>query len=114
MSGKGLKELLYFVNDLLKTMDREPVEFEQEYFPDEFNDNPDDPFTVLKIEDGVFSIEGPRIEKMLGYTNLESEKGFMFFQKFMKDNKILDMLVDLGITDGDTVKIYGHEFDYYK
>ena len=32
----------------------------------------------------------------------------------MKDNKILDMLVDLGITDGDTVKIYGHEFDYYK
>ena len=114
VSGKGLKELLYFVNDLLKTMDREPVEFEQEYFPDEFNDNPDDPFTVLKIEDGVFSIEGPRIEKMLGYTNLESEKGFMFFQKFMKDNKILDMLVDLGITDGDTVKIYGHEFDYYK
>ena len=74
VSGKGLKELLYFVNDLLKTMDREPVEFEQEYFPDEFNDNPDDPFTVLKIEDGVFSIEGPRIEKMLGYTNLESEK----------------------------------------
>ena len=114
VSGKGLKELLYFVNDLLTTMDREPVEFEQEYFPDEFNDNPDDPFTVLKIEDGVFSIEGPRIEKMLGYTNLESEKGFMFFQKFMKDNKILDMLVDLGITDGDTVKIYGHEFDYYK
>ena len=114
VSGKGLKELLYFVNDLLKTMDREPVEFEQEYFPDEFNDNPDDPFTVLKIEDGVFSIEGPRIEKMLGYTNLESEKGFMFFQKFMKDNKILDMLVDLGITDGDTVKIYGHELDYYK
>ena len=114
VSGKGLKELLYFVNDLLKTMDIEPVEFEQEYFPDEFNDNPDDPFTVLKIEDGVFSIEGPRIEKMLGYTNLESEKGFMFFQKFMKDNKILDMLVDLGITDGDTVKIYGHEFDYYK
>ena len=114
VSGKGLKELLYFVNDLLKTMDREPVDFEQEYFPDAFNDNPDDPFTVLKIEDGVFSIEGPRIEKMLGYTNLESEKGFMFFQKFMKDNKILDMLVDLGITDGDTVKIYGHEFDYYK
>ena len=114
VSGKGLKELLYFVNDLLKTMDREPVEFEQEYFPDEFNDNPDDPFTVLKIEDGVFSIEGPRIEKMLGYTNLESEKGFMFFQKFMKDNGILKELEDMGIEEGDTVRLYGFAFSYYK
>ena len=51
---------------------------------------------------------------MLGYTNLESEKGFMFFQNFMKDNGILDQLEELGIEDGDTVKIYGHAFDYYK
>ena len=51
---------------------------------------------------------------MLGYTNLDSEKGFIFFQKFMKDNGILDELENLGIQDGDTVKIYGHQFDYYK
>lgn len=114
VSGKGLKELLYYVNDLLKNMDSAPVVFEQEYFPEQYNDNPDDPFTVEKLEEGVFSIEGPRIEKMLGYTNLESEKGFMFFQNFMKKNNILQMLEDLGIQDGDTVKIYGHEFDYYK
>jgi GTP-binding protein len=116
VSGKGLKELLYAVNDILKTMDDKPVVFEKEYFPDEFLDNPDEPYTVSKDEDeeGVFLIEGPRIEKMLGYTNLESEKGFMFFQKFMKDNGILDELEALGITDGDTVRIYGHEFDYYK
>jgi GTP-binding protein len=51
---------------------------------------------------------------MLGYTNLESEKGFQFFQNFMKDNGILEELEQLGIVDGDTVRIYGHEFDYYK
>ena len=51
---------------------------------------------------------------MLWYTNLESEKGFVFFQNFMKNNGILDELVALGIEDGDTVRIYGHEFDYYK
>lgn len=114
VSGKGVKELLYYVNDLLENMDSEPIIFEQEYFPDEFNDNPEDPFTVEKIEEGIYSIEGPRIEKMLGYTNLEAEKGFMFFQNFMKENGILDKLEELGIQDGDTVKIYGHEFDYYK
>lgn len=114
VSGKGVKELLYYVNDLLENMDSEPIIFEQEYFPDEFNDNPEDPFTVEKIEEGIYSIEGPRIEKMLGYTNLEAEKGFMFFQNFMKENGILEELEALGIQDGDTVRIYGHEFDYFK
>lgn len=116
VSGGGVKELLYAVNDMLKTMDDKPVVFEREYFPDEYLDDPEEPYTVTKDEDieGLFYIEGPRIEKMLGYTNLEAEKGFMFFQKFMKDNGILDELEALGIKDGDTVRIYGHEFDYYK
>lgn len=114
VSGKGLKELLYEINSMLENMDREPVVFEQEYFPDKYMDNPDEPYTVEKIEEGVYSVEGPRIEKMLGYTNLEAEKGFIFFQNFMKDNGILDELESLGIQEGDTVRIYGHEFDYYK
>ena len=74
------------------------------------------PFEVTKSEEEehVFLVEGPRIEKMLGYTNLESEKGFAFFQRFLKDNGILQMLEDLGIEEGDTVRLYGLEFDYYR
>lgn len=48
VSGKGLKELLYAVNDMLEQMDSTPVVFEQEYFPGQFSDNPDDPYTVEK------------------------------------------------------------------
>lgn len=114
VSGKGLKELLYEVHNMLQNMDSEPVVFEQEYFPGQYQDNPDEPYTVEKVSEGLYSIEGPRIERMLGYTNLEAEKGFIFFQNFMKDNGILDELEELGIQEGDTVKIYGHEFDYYK
>ena len=61
-----------------------------------------------------FVVEGPRIEKMLGYTNLESEKGFQFFQNFLKENGILDELEAAGIQEGDTVRMYGLSFDYYK
>ena len=114
VSGKGLKELLYHVREMLDEFDDAPTVFEQEYDPKQFFDIVEDPYTVEKIKDGLYSIEGPRIERMLGYTNLESEKGFVFFQNFMKENGILDELEALGITDGDTVKIYGHEFDYYK
>ena len=58
--------------------------------------------------------KGPKIEKMLGYTNLDSEKGFAFFQKFLKDGGILEELEQAGIEEGDTVRMYGFEFDYYK
>ena len=70
--------------------------------------------TVSEEEEHTFIVEGPKIEKMLGYTNLESEKGFRFFQNFLKDTGILKELEQLGITDGDTVKMYGLQFDYYK
>ena len=43
-------------------------------------DNPNESFEVSINEDGVYVVNGPKIDKMLGYTNLESEKGFDFFQ----------------------------------
>ena len=114
VSGKGISELLWYVNDLVKNAPDVVVEFEPEVDLD-FHDNPDLPFEVsYNEEDDVYVIEGPRIERMLGYTNLESEKGFEFFQKFLKTNGILDQLEALGIGEGDTVRMYGLEFDYYK
>lgn len=114
VSGKGISELLWYVNDLVENAPDDVVEFEPEVDLD-FHDNPDLPFEVsYNEEDDVYVIEGPRIERMLGYTNLESEKGFEFFQKFLKTNGILDQLEALGIGEGDTVRMYGLEFDYYK
>lgn len=116
VSGKGLKELLYYVRELLDTLPKEPVIFEQEYFPEEFHIPENLPYTVEKSdqEEHTYIVEGPKIEKMLGYTNLESEKGFSFFQRFLKETGILDELEALGIQEGDTVRMYGLQFDYYK
>ena len=113
VSGAGVRELLDYVNDMLKKVDSKPIIFEKEYIPKMHMDE-NLPYTVEKLEEGVYSIEGPRIERMLGYTNLDSEKGFNFFQRFLKENGILDDLEAAGIQEGDTVKIYGFEFDYYK
>lgn len=112
VSKKGLKELLYYVKGLLDNMDHAPVIYEQEFFPDSHTL---DTYTVeVSAEDGAYVVEGPKIEKMLGYTNIESEKGFLFFQKFLKEQGILTELENMGIQEGDTVRMYGLEFDYYK
>jgi len=114
-TGNGVKELLYKVRNLLDTLDDTPIIFEQEFDPESELITKDEPFYVTyDADEDEYVIEGPRIEKMLGYTNLESEKGFTFFQNFMKENGILKQLEDLGIEDGDTVRIYGLSFDYYK
>ena len=115
VSGEGLKELLYYVSSVLDTMEDKPTVFEQEYFPELECAGSNDPFTVeYDAEAQEYVVEGPRIEKMLGYTNLDSEKGFVFFQNFLKDTGILDQLEELGIKEGDTVRMYGLSFDYYK
>lgn len=113
VSGEGIRELLYYVSEQLKTLEQETIVFEQEYFPEEELIHIDLPYTVEK-EDDMYVVEGPKIEKMLGYTNLDSEKGFAFFQKFLKDTGILDELENAGIQEGDTVRMYGLQFDYYK
>ncbi|MCQ2541956.1 MAG: GTPase ObgE [Lachnospiraceae bacterium] len=115
VTGEGIKELINYVWELLQKSDKEDVIFEQEYNPDIQLEYIEEPYEVyFDDEREVYVVEGPRIEKMLGYTNLESEKGFVFFQNFMRDNGILDELENLGIQDGDTVRIYGFAFDYYK
>ena len=113
VSGKGLKELLYHVNNLLETCGKEPIVYEQEFDP-ALMFFKDEPYTITRADDAAFVVEGPKIEKMLGYTNIENERGFLFFQNFMKEQGILAELEERGIVDGDTVRIYGHEFDYYK
>ncbi len=115
ISGQGVNELLYYVSSLLDTLEEAPIIFEQEYFPELVLADSNEPFTVVFDEETKeYVVEGPRIEKMLGYTNLDSEKGFLFFQNFLKETGILEQLEALGIEEGDTVRMYGLSFDYYK
>ena len=113
-TGEGIDELLFYVNDMLKNIKEDPIVFEKEFFLNDLETSEEPYFVEYDEEDEVYVVEGPRIEKMLGYTNIDSEKGFEFFQKFLKNNGILDELEALGIKDGDTVRMYGLEFDYYK
>ena len=107
--------MLYFVADKLDEIPDKAITFAQEFDPEYEMVTSNEPYEVYYDEkEKEYVIEGPRIEKMLGYTNLDSEKGFAFFQRFLKENGILDELEALDIQEGDTVRMYGFSFDYYK
>ncbi|MBP5225376.1 MAG: Obg family GTPase CgtA, partial [Lachnospiraceae bacterium] len=109
---EGTKELMAYVMERLKEMPREVTVYEPE-FEYEMDSGASLPYTVVRDADGAFVVEGPRVEKMLGYTNLDSEKGFRFFQRFLRESGILKDLEEMGVQEGDVVRMYGHQFEYY-
>jgi len=75
---------MFYVKSLLDEMDDTPVIYEQEFFPDS-RALEGEPYTIeIDPEDGAYVVEGPKIDKMLGYTNIDSEKGFLFFHEILK------------------------------
>lgn len=115
-TGQGVREMLYYVQQKLDEIPKDSTRFASEIDPSMMIPEDSLPYTVSRDpgDAHTFVVEGPKIEKMLGYTNLDSEKGFQFFQNFLKDSGILHDLEEAGIRDGDTVRMYGLHFDYYK
>lgn len=115
ISGSGVKELIYAIKKELDEIHEAPVVFESEENPEKEFVFTQDPYTVsFDNKTGEYVVEGPRIEKMLVNTNLEAEKGFIFFQKFIKDSGIIADLKAMGMKEGDTVRLYGHSFEFFE
>ncbi len=114
-TNTGLDELLEAVANILKDYP-EDIVFEEDY--DEFAEleaktKESEPFTIEQYGDHYFVVEGVGVEKMMGYTNIETEKGFAFFQRYLREKGIIAALEEKGIEEGDTVKIYDLEFEFY-
>jgi len=72
-----------------------------------------EPFQIIRT-DTAYEVSGNGVLRMLGYTNLSTESGFAFFQRYMRDRGIIGRLKELGMSDGDTVRVYNLEFEYYE
>lgn len=116
-TGEGVRTLLEDVRKLLDTTAPPQVYYEQEFFPEDLIARSDLPYSITKETDRdgetVYVVEGPKIERMLSYTNLDSEKGYVYFTQFMKRSGINDELLAAGIADGGSVRMYGHVFEFF-
>lgn len=113
VTNTGLDELLGSVSDVLKNYPDDII-FEEDFDPYTEDVVKEEPFTIEKVDDKYYVVEGVGVEKMIGYTSIDTEKGFAFFQKYLRDKGIIAKLEEMEIQEGDTVKIYDLEFDYYK
>ena len=112
-TGQGLDDLMAAAHKLVKDAPQD-ITFEEDFMEFVEDVTVNAPFTVTIVDDGFFLVEGIGVEKMMGYTNVDTEKGNAFFQKYLKDRGIIAELENKGIEEGDTVRIYDMEFEYYK
>ncbi len=112
-SNQGIYPLLEEAYKLLEGISKDEMIYESEVDLENLGAVESLPIKYEHPEEGLFLVEGPKLEKMLGYTNLEAEKGFLFFQRFMVEQGIIKELKKMGMKEGDTIKIFSHEFEYY-
>ena len=71
-----------------------------------------DDIKIIK-EKGIYKIEGDKLERLLYSVNFNDLESMRHFQSVLENTGIFDMLRKDGIQDGDTVSIYGFEFEFY-
>lgn len=112
----GLKELLYYVYDLVETTPEFPLISDDNIEIDRiiFEHEPDDlGFTISRPKSNYWVIEGKRVEKLYHMTNISTYQGLLYLTTTLRKMGVEKELVRLGIQDGDIVRICDYEYGFY-
>lgn len=111
VTGEGLKELFTHVSDVLKTLPKEDlIEYEDKvvYTLQEENQGFD-----IEIVDGDFIVTGPAVEKLMGRVNIGDNESMAYLERNLAELGINDKLREMGVKEGDTVKLLEWEFEWF-
>ncbi len=112
-TGEGLRELVNKVSERLAEMpDTTVYEPEIGEVDNMLAKSVGTTDTTVRVEDGVYYVEGEWLLNLLGQVNFDDYESLDFFQRALIKNGVIDKLRESGISDGDTVNIYDFEFDF--
>ncbi|WP_432408927.1 GTPase ObgE [Wukongibacter sp. M2B1] len=113
-TNTGLRELMLYVTELLDKIEVESIveEIETDHKVYQLEKKEKEELIIRK-EDNLYIVEGKSIEKLVYSTDFNDIDSIRRFQSILKKKGAFDKLKELGIEDGDTVKIYDIEFEYY-
>lgn len=108
---KGIDDVLYYT---AKMLDELPLDDEDDYEYLDLDEERNTDSIEITVEDGVYIVEGMYVRKIVGSTNFDDYESLQYFQRALRKSGVIDMLEEKGIKEGDTVHMYGIEFDYIK
>lgn len=108
-TNKGLRELMLYAGSILDTIqDTIDDEVEEWYVPEEKRFT----YTISKDEDGVYVIEGSFVDRLLLSANIYDTQSLRYFQRVIEKRGIVQELREMGIQDGDLVRMNDFEFEF--
>ncbi len=114
INNKGLDEVINYLADLVENTNEEEM-LEEEKFETHvlYKFKEEQPFTIVK-DGNVWVVKGQGVEKLLKMTNFNSEEAYLRFAKKLRSMGIDEKLEQMGIQEGDIVRILNYEFEYTK
>ena len=109
---EGIDDVIAYVSQVLKDAEEIELVSEEELYVPELDAIEEEGLQV-EIEDGVYVVNGKALRRIMYSVNFEDMESIQFFQKAMESQGVFDKLREMGIEDGDTVKIYEIEFEFY-
>ena len=109
---EGIDDVIAYVSQILKDAEEIELVSEEELYVPELDDAEEEGLQI-EIEDGVYVVTGKSLRRIMYSVNFEDMESIQFFQKTMESQGVFDKLREMGIEDGDTVKIYDIEFEFY-
>lgn len=113
-TNSGLRELLLYVSSMLDSIPEEKEDEEPEdseaYFKIE-TEKDEKGYEIIK-DDNTYIITGPFVDRIFRKVNIHDNESLKYFQKVMRRKGIIDDLKEMGIQDGDTVRMNEFEFDF--
>ena len=109
---QGVDDVIAYVSELLREAEEIELVSEEEMFRPELDDVQDEGLQI-DIEDGVYVVTGKSLRRIMYSVNFDDMESLQYFQKAMESQGVFDRLREMGIEDGDTVRIYEIEFEFY-
>ncbi|SCH35368.1 GTPase ObgE [Romboutsia sp. 1001713B170207_170306_H8] len=110
---QGIDDVIAYVSQLLKEVEDVELVTEEEMYRPELDQSNEDEGLTVEIEDGIYVVKGKSLRRIMYSVNFEDMESIQYFQKAMESEGVFDKLREMGIEDGDTVKIYEIEFEFY-
>lgn len=115
ISNQGLEEVLTALADLLEQTKEIPL-FEEDQMEDHvlYQFQKEEPYTITREDDGTWVIAGDKLEKLFRMTKFTTQEGINRFTRRLRKMGVDAKLEELGIEEGDIVRILDYEFEYRK
>ena len=109
----GVDQVIDRVSQLLREAEEIELVSHEEMYRPELDIDEDEGLRVQVDEEGIYVVTGKELRRIMYSVNFDDMESLQFFQAQMESKGVFDMLVEAGIEDGDTVKIYELEFEFY-